>query len=124
MRLCPAPVIRALASVYLLMPQTPMLFMGEEWGAPQPFPYFCDFGGELAEAVRKGRREEFARFPEFADPAMVARIPDPIAKATFLSAKLDWSRDRCGPSRLLPRRARRAPCVSSGRFRRRSRAAA
>ena len=90
--LCPAPVIRALASVYLLMPQTPMLFMGEEWGAPQPFPYFCDFGGELAEAVRKGRREEFARFPQFADPAMVARIPDPIAKATFLSAKLDWSR--------------------------------
>ncbi len=90
--LCPAPVIRALASVYLLAPQTPLLFMGEEWGARQPFPYFCDFDGELAEAVRKGRREEFAQFPEFADPAMVARIPDPIAKATFQSAKLDWSR--------------------------------
>ncbi|MBV9289503.1 MAG: malto-oligosyltrehalose trehalohydrolase [Hyphomicrobiales bacterium] len=82
--------IRALMSVYLLLPQTPMLFMGEEWGAEQPFPFFCDFDGELAEAVRNGRREEFARFPEFADPARAAQIPDPTAKATFLSAKLDW----------------------------------
>ncbi len=84
--------IRALASVYLLTPQIPMLFMGEEWGATQPFLFFCDFGGELAEAVRKGRREEFARFPEFADPDRVAKIPDPCAEATFLASKLDWSR--------------------------------
>ena len=60
--------MRALASVYLLAPQIPMLFMGEEWGATSPFPFFCDFTGELAEAVRKGRREEFSRFPEFSDP--------------------------------------------------------
>ena len=85
-------VIRALASVYLIGPQTPMLFMGEEWGAEQPFPYFCDFKGDLAAAVRKGRREEFSRFPEFADPAKAAKIPDPLAEETFLSAKLDWSR--------------------------------
>jgi len=45
-----------------------MIFMGEEWDAQQPFPFFCDFDGDLAEAVREGRREEFARFPEFADP--------------------------------------------------------
>ena len=50
------------ASVYLLLPQIPMLFMGEEWGAAQPFPFFCDFGPKLASAVRKGRRAEFARF--------------------------------------------------------------
>jgi maltooligosyltrehalose trehalohydrolase len=64
--------------------------MGEEWGAAQPFPYFCDFSGELAAAVRDGRRAEFAKFPEFRDPARQQRIPDPAARATFLSAKLDW----------------------------------
>ena len=69
-----------------------MLFMGEEWGATQPFLFFCDFTGELAEAVRKGRREEFSRFPEFADPERVAKIPDPCAESTFLASKLDWSR--------------------------------
>lgn len=90
--LAPPEIVRALASVYLLLPQTPMIFMGEEWGAGQPFPFFCDFEDELADAVRKGRREEFSRFPDFADPARVALIPDPLAKATFLSAKIDWNR--------------------------------
>jgi malto-oligosyltrehalose trehalohydrolase len=83
--------LRAIAAVYLLLPQVPMLFMGEEWSAAQPFPFFCDFAGELAEAVRKGRREEFAKFPEFQDEAIRARIPDPQAEATFASAKLDWN---------------------------------
>ncbi len=90
--LASAEAIRALASVYLLLPQTPMLFMGEEWAAAQPFPFFCDFDGDLAEAVRRGRREEFARFPEFADPQRAAKIPDPVAETTFMSAKLDWRR--------------------------------
>jgi len=90
--LAPPEATRALASVYLLAPQIPMLFMGEEWGATQPFLFFCDFSGELAEAVRRGRREEFSRFPEFADPDRVAKIPDPCAEATFLASKLDWSR--------------------------------
>jgi malto-oligosyltrehalose trehalohydrolase/4-alpha-glucanotransferase len=86
----PAEAVRAIAAVYLLLPQIPMLFMGEEWGAAQPFPFFCDFGPELADAVRKGRREEFARFPEFQDPATRERIPDPTAEETFESAKLGW----------------------------------
>ena len=90
--LAPPEVIRALASVYLLAPQIPMLFMGEEWGATEPFLFFCDYKGELAEAVRKGRRDEFSRFPEFADPERVAEIPDPCAEATFLASKLDWNR--------------------------------
>ncbi len=90
--LAPPEAIRALASVYLLAPQIPMVFMGEEWGATSPFPFFCDFTGDLAEAVRKGRREEFSRFPEFADPERVAKIPDPLAESTFLSSKLDWNR--------------------------------
>jgi malto-oligosyltrehalose trehalohydrolase/4-alpha-glucanotransferase len=85
-----AEAVRAVAAVYLLLPQIPMMFMGEEWAAAQPFPFFCDFGPELADAVRKGRREEFARFPEFQDPEVRARIPDPTAEETFRSAKLDW----------------------------------
>ncbi|WP_368744511.1 malto-oligosyltrehalose trehalohydrolase [Desertibaculum subflavum] len=89
--LADAPALRAAMSVVLLSPQIPMLFMGEEWHAPQPFPFFCDFGSELADAVREGRRREFARFPEFADPVAQARIPDPLLEATFAAAKLDWS---------------------------------
>jgi maltooligosyltrehalose trehalohydrolase len=87
-----AQALRALAAIYLLLPQIPMIFMGEEWGAKQPFLFFCDFGEELAEAVRRGRREEFARFPEFADPEQRSRIPDPLAESTFLASKLDWGR--------------------------------
>src|SRR5439155_12470737 len=86
----PVAAARAVAAVYLLLPQIPMLFMGEEWDAAQPFAFFCDFGPDLADAVRNGRREEFARFPEFQDPAMRERIPDPTSEETFLTAKLDW----------------------------------
>ena len=81
---------RAVAAIHLLLPQIPMLFMGEEWNTGRPFPFFCDFSGELADAVRKGRRDEFAEFPHFRDPASRERIPDPLAESTFLAAKLDW----------------------------------
>jgi maltooligosyltrehalose trehalohydrolase len=67
-----------------------MIFMGEEFGSDQPFPFFCDFETELATKVRDGRRAEFAKFPEFHDPASRERIPDPTLEQTFLSAKLDW----------------------------------
>jgi malto-oligosyltrehalose trehalohydrolase len=87
----PTEAVRAVAALYLLAPQIPMLFMGEEWAAAQPFPFFCDFDEELAKAVRKGRREEFAKFPEFQDEQARERIPDPTAEATFQSAKLVWS---------------------------------
>jgi malto-oligosyltrehalose trehalohydrolase/4-alpha-glucanotransferase len=86
----PAEAVRAVASLYLLSPAPPMLFMGEEWASAQPFPFFCDFGPELAEAVRKGRSEEFAKFPEFQNPEARERIPDATDEQTFLSAKLDW----------------------------------
>src|ERR1051325_3951642 len=88
--IAPPASVRAVAAIYLLLPQIPMLFMGEEWGAAQPFPFFCDFGPELAASVRQGRREEFARFPEFNDATARARIPDATAEATFASAKLIW----------------------------------
>ena len=82
--------VHAIAAAYLLSPQIPMLFMGEEWGTRRPFPFFCDFPGELGQLVREGRREEFAALPEFQDPQERERIPDPGADETFYSAKLAW----------------------------------
>jgi malto-oligosyltrehalose trehalohydrolase len=90
--LAPMPVARAIAAVYLFLPQTPMLFMGEEWGSVEPFAFFFDFGAELAQAIREGRRKEFEKFAEFRSKAMRERIPDPQAEATFAAAKLDWSK--------------------------------
>jgi maltooligosyltrehalose trehalohydrolase len=96
--LASAEAVRALAAMVLLAPSPPLLFMGEEWDAPQPFPFFCDFAPDLADAVRQGRRREVARFPKFPDEAALRRIPDPAADATFESAVLDWV-DRKEPRR-------------------------
>ena len=98
-RLAPEPVVRAIAAIYLLAPQIPMIFMGEEWGATQPFLYFTDFDGDLAGKVREGRRAEFARFAEFSDPATRDRIPDPNALDTFLASKLRWEDAQSGTGR-------------------------
>ena len=69
--------LRAAVAIVLLAPSVPLLFMGEEWGAREPFPFFCDFDGELAQKVVAGRRGEFARFERFRDEAARERIPDP-----------------------------------------------
>jgi maltooligosyltrehalose trehalohydrolase len=82
----------AATALILLAPAPPMLFMGEEWAAPEPFPYFCDFGPELAQAVREGRRKEFARFERFRDDAVWRTVPDPCSPDTFTKARLDWKR--------------------------------
>ena len=75
------------AAIALCAPTVPMLFQGEEWAASSPFLYFTDHpNAELAQAVRDGRRAEFAAFgwaPE--------QIPDPQAESTFRSSVLDWS---------------------------------
>jgi maltooligosyltrehalose trehalohydrolase len=94
----PVPV-RALSALWLLAPMPPMFFMGQEWGTRKPFPFFCDFGPDLAQAVSEGRRREFARFPEFRDPQARERIPDPNADATFQSAVLDWDEPTRGGGR-------------------------
>jgi len=83
--------VRAAMAILLLSPQPPLLFMGEDMGADTPFLFFCDFGQELAKAVTEGRRNEFARFEKFRDPAVRERIPDPNAESTFLASKLDWA---------------------------------
>lgn len=89
--------IRAAMAILLLAPSPPLLFMGEEWGSCQPFPFFCDFEEDLAEKVRTGRRDEFARFPEFQDPKARQRIPDPNDPKTFEAAVLKWN-DRLTPA--------------------------
>jgi maltooligosyltrehalose trehalohydrolase len=89
-QLAPAPAVRAAAAVYLLAPAIPLLFMGEEFAATTPFQFFCDFGGDLREAVTEGRRREFRRFARFADAATQATIPDPNQPETFVASKLDW----------------------------------
>lgn len=75
--------LRAATALLLLGPQIPLLFMGEDEGSESPFLFFTDFHDELADAVREGRRREFAKFDAFADEAARARIPDPNARSTF-----------------------------------------
>ncbi len=77
---------RLAASILLLSPYLPLLFMGEEYGEENPFPFFCSFrSSELAKTVRDGRREQFAGW------AMASQVPDPGSEATFASARLSWS---------------------------------
>jgi maltooligosyltrehalose trehalohydrolase len=83
--------LRAGTELLLLAPAVPMLFMGEEFGAATPFQYFCDFTGELAEAVTTGRRGEFAKFEKFSAPEVAESIPDPNAESTFAASRLDWA---------------------------------
>jgi maltooligosyltrehalose trehalohydrolase len=90
-RLVEPDPLRAAYAILLLAPEIPLLFMGDEYDASQPFLYFCDYEGELAEAVREGRRAEFARFDAFADREARAAIPDPNESAAFERSRLDWS---------------------------------
>jgi maltooligosyltrehalose trehalohydrolase len=77
--------LRAAAALVALQPCLPLFFQGEEWSAPEPFLYFTSHGDPaLAEAVRKGRREEFASFEAFG-----GHVPDPQALATFEQSVLD-----------------------------------
>ena len=85
-RLVAPAALDAARLLLLLAPHVPLLFMGEEWDATTPFLYFTDHEPALAERVRDGRRQEFARFSAFADPASRARIPDPNDPATFRAA--------------------------------------
>jgi maltooligosyltrehalose trehalohydrolase len=93
-----ARAIEAALAITLLAPMVPMLFMGEEWGSRRPFPFFCDFKGDLAEAVRNGRRREYA----WAYARYGEQIPDPLDLATFQTAVLDWSEpeSKSGQDRL------------------------
>ncbi|QNE33374.1 malto-oligosyltrehalose trehalohydrolase [Sphingomonas sp. NBWT7] len=82
-RLTDPAKLRAATALLLLSPQIPLLFMGEEDGSETPFLFFTDFHDDLADAVREGRRREFAKFPAFADEKARETIPDPNDLATF-----------------------------------------
>jgi len=75
--------LRAATGLLLLSPQIPLLFMDEQYGSTQPFLFFTDYTGDLANAVREGRRREFARFSSFSDEKKRAQIPDPNDVGTF-----------------------------------------
>jgi maltooligosyltrehalose trehalohydrolase len=90
--------LKLAAGITLLSPFVPLLFMGEEYGETAPFQYFTSHGDpELVEAVRRGRREEFAAFGWEAEKA----VPDPQDESTFLRSKPDHSRKSEEPHRTL-----------------------
>jgi maltooligosyltrehalose trehalohydrolase len=95
----PLPVYRALSTLLLISPYTPLLWMGQEWAASTPFQYFTDHPEALGRRVTEGRRREFRRFSAFSDPAERERIPDPQAEVTFLRSKLRWEEAERMPHR-------------------------
>lgn len=81
----PPAAVRLAAGLLLLAPRLPLLFMGEEYGETNPFPFFCDFQDPaLIEAVRNGRKAEFAYF------GWEGEVPDAFDPATRASAVLSW----------------------------------
>lgn len=84
------------AALYLLSAFAPMVFMGEEWAASTPFPYFSHLGPELGPKVTEGRRREFA------DVGWADETPDSQSAETFRSAVLRWDeRDEAAHARML-----------------------
>ncbi|MDQ6809572.1 MAG: malto-oligosyltrehalose trehalohydrolase [Verrucomicrobiota bacterium] len=81
---------RAASALLCLAPETPLLFMGQEWNASSPFQFFTDHNPELGRQITVGRRREFSGFAAFRDPAVRETIPDPQAAGTFSNSKLRW----------------------------------
>ena len=85
------PSYRAASALLLAAPETPMLFMAQEWAASTPFLFFTDHEPELGTRVTQGRRHEFASFSAFRHEKTRDAIPDPQAPETFRSSVLDWN---------------------------------
>jgi maltooligosyltrehalose trehalohydrolase len=101
---------RAASALLCLIPYTPLLFMGQEWGASTPFQFFTDHNEELGRLVEKGRRSEMKRFPVFEKALVMHDLPSPQDAKTFERSKLDWSeseRDGHGACLRLYREALR-----------------
>ena len=80
---------KAASALLLLLPYTPLLFMGQEFAASASFLYFTDHNPELGKLVTEGRREEFKGFAAFADPILRESIPDPQSPESFFRSKLN-----------------------------------
>lgn len=98
-------LLRVLTALLLLSPQTPLLFMGQEFAASSPFLFFADFPpGELAQAIHRGRRKFLAQFPSVASVEAQTAIPDPCNPIVFKRSQLDLAeRDRHRNSYALHR---------------------
>src|SRR5690606_24670047 len=83
--------VRAITAWFLLIPGTPLLFMGQEWCASTPFHFFADFDGDLGASYHKGRRKFLAQFRDLATPEIQALIPDPTEESLVRRATLDWN---------------------------------
>src|SRR5581483_10908608 len=94
---------RLASALLLLLPYTPLLFMGQEFGASTPFQYFTDHSPDLGKLVTEGRREEFKAFSAFSDPEVRQTIPDPQSEETFSRCKLRWSESEDSPTLRLYR---------------------
>ena len=100
-------MLRAMTATLLLSPHIPLMFMGDEYDESRPFLFFTDFRGELAQAVRDGRRREFKDFVAFGRHADPLSIPDPNAPETFAAAKLDWRHCTSDDGQAALKRVRR-----------------
>jgi maltooligosyltrehalose trehalohydrolase len=89
------------AALLILAPETPLLFMGQEFAASSPFLFFTDHEPELGRLVTEGRRNEFAHFSAFSDPARRHSIPDPQSEATFRRSMLDHAEQKSNGAVLL-----------------------
>ncbi|MDQ0637824.1 maltooligosyltrehalose trehalohydrolase [Pedobacter sp. W3I1] len=80
-------MLKVMAAAVFCSPFLPLIFMGEEWAETNPFQFFVSHSDEeLVEAVRKGRKAEFAAFHNNGD------TPDPQDESTFKRSKLDWEK--------------------------------
>lgn len=102
-QLAPPQALHAATVLLLLAPMIPLLFMGDEVAAQEPFLFFTSHQGELAEAVRQGRRDEFAAFSAFADASERQRIPDPNAQSTFQASRPGHDGEQAEATRALYR---------------------
>lgn len=94
---------RLASALLLLLPYTPLLFMGQEFAASTPFLYFTDHNPDLGRLVTEGRRKEFAGFEAFSDPSRAQEILDPQAEETFRRSRLDLSETTRSPGTEVTR---------------------
>ena len=98
-RVAAAGALRAMTALLLLGPETPMLFMGQEFAASSPFLFFADHDADLSVAVHRGRKEFLSQFPSYATPDSQEVVPDPADPTTFERSRLDvGERERHAPA--------------------------
>jgi maltooligosyltrehalose trehalohydrolase len=81
--------LRAMTGLWLLAPQTPLFFQGQEFAATSPFLFFADFKGDLSAGVSQGRAKFLSQFPNLETPEAQRQLPNPTDPATFERCKLD-----------------------------------